>query len=235
MTPKLNTSQTALEQLADLTKTLEKEKVQLTPEVEEYVRSHVRAVQDKLQAGQDVYESDLAFIEKVKMWVKNIKESKERDISMDQWQDLLHVAEAAGKEKKWIDEAFTFSIEGKIEAEEDLNFSLCKKLTKLPDNLLADSDLKLMGCTGLTRLPDNLWVGKGLDLEGCKSLTQLPKGLQVRSYLFINDCTGLTNLPNDLWVGGGGLFLSENLNEQVKKDAKRLKSEGKIKGAIKYV
>ena len=51
MAPELTKPQSAQEQLADLTQTLEKEKVQLTPEIEEYVRSHVRAVQDKLQAG----------------------------------------------------------------------------------------------------------------------------------------------------------------------------------------
>jgi hypothetical protein len=115
MTPELTKPQAALEQLADLNQTLEKEKVQLTPEVEEYVREHIRAVQDKLQAGEDVYESDLEFIPKVKMWVSMSKELREkypniremlkseellesnkRHISLQQWLDLLHIMEVGG-------------------------------------------------------------------------------------------------------------------------------------------
>ena len=120
-------SQTAQEQLADLTQTFEKENVQPTPEVKEYVRSHVRAVQDKLQSGKPVYENELEFIPKVKMWMRmpkewrekypsveemvkseemknvtmsDVYEAQKRDIDIKQWLDLLHVMEAARKSKK---------------------------------------------------------------------------------------------------------------------------------------
>jgi hypothetical protein len=338
MTPELTKPQAALEQLADLTKTLEKEKVQLTPEVEKYVRSHVRAVQDKLQAGKDVYESELEFIPKVKTWVLMPKEWREkhpsiedmlknkeiidiwpeiskRHISVTQWQDLLHVAEAAGKEKEWIDETFQFPGGGKIKVEKDLklngypemaklpeglsvggslNLQRCTRLTELPKGLSVGGGLDLMNCTGLTGLPAGLNVGRDLDLDNCTGLTELPEGLSVGDNLFINNCTaliripqnisfgkglylrdciGLTELPKGLKVGGdlnlsgckgltelpeglsvgwnffiydctglkrlpndlsvrGGLFISENLDEQVEQDVRRLKKEGKFEKGV---
>jgi hypothetical protein len=75
---------------------------------------------------------------------------------------------------------------------------------------------------------------KGLNLFGLTGLTRLPEGLKVGRNLNLKNCIGMTKLPEGLMVGGN-LYLSENLNEQVKKDAKRLKSEGKIKGAIRDV
>ena len=237
MTPELTKPQAALEQLADLTQTLEKEKVQLTPEVEEYVRSHVRAVQDKLQAGQDVRESDLEFIAKVRTWVmmpqelrekyKSVEEmvksdemndvtsldayeANKRHISPKQWLDLLHVAEASGKKKEWIDKMFQFPGGGKIQVEEDLVLHNHVKVTRLPEGLSVGRDLVLRGCTGLTELPEGLKVGSYLNLAGCTGLTKLPKSLSI----------------------DGHLWLSENLNEQVKKDASKLKWKRKIKGEI---
>ena len=245
MTPELHKSQAALEQLADLTKTLEKEKVQLTPEVEEYVREHVRAVQDKLQAGQDVYESDLEFIPKVKMWVEAIR----RKISLKQWLDLLHVAKAREKNIDWIDKTFQFPGGGKVKAEEEWRISIphkprrsvvkglyltgCTGLTSLPEGLEVGGGLYLAGCTGLTKLPEGLKIDGDLDLRGCTGLTELLEGLSVGGYLNLINCTGLTKLPEGLSVGRD-LWLSEDSQEQVKKDAERLQSEGKIGGEIKY-
>jgi len=241
-------SQAALEQLADLTQILEKEKVQLTPEVEEYVREHVRAVQDKLQAGQDVYEKDLEFIAKVRTWVTMPKELREkyprveemvkseeviylkpeaykRNISIKQWEILLHTAKmrtmmwTVGKvtekdkkvmEKEWIDRNVIFPGNGKIKFK---------------------TDFALPGCTELTELPDELSVGGALLLRGCTGLTGLPKGLSVEGNLDLAGCTGLTKLPEGLSVSENS-YLSVNLNEQVKKDAERLKKEGKIHGEI---
>ena len=223
MTPELTKPQIALEQLADLTQTLEKEKVQLTPEVEEYTRNHVRAVQNKLQAGEDVYESDLEFIPKVKMWVMMPKEwrekyrsveemeksyeysefpeAKKRHISPKQWLDLLHVMKAADKERGWIDETFKFPGGGKVETIEDLYLGNCTSLTKLPEGLSVEEDLYLDECTSLTALPENLYVGGSLDLIGCTSLTALSKGLSIGGYLNLSGCTALTTLPEGLSVG----------------------------------
>jgi hypothetical protein len=275
MTPELTKSQVAQEQLDELNQTLEKEKVQLTPEIEKYVREHVRAVQDKLQAGQDVYENELEFIPIVKMWVKMPKEwrekyksveemeesneyneAKKRRISLKQWLDLVHVTESAGREKEWIDEKFIFPGGGKIKVNEDLDLENCTGLTSLPEGLEIVGALILDGCTGLTSIPKDLKIGLGLHLvgcinltslpdelkiihgglylEGCNGLKSLPEGLRVGYSLHLNGCTGLKSLPNELKVGGK-LRLSENLHVQVKKDAERLKSEGKIRMGIRYI
>jgi hypothetical protein len=225
MTPELTKSQAALEQLADLNQTLEKEKVQLTPEVENYVREHIRAVQDKLQVGQDVYEKDLEFIPNVNLWVLMPKEWREkhpsiedilkdkeiidiwpeiskRHISVTQWQDLLHMAEASGNEKEWIDKTFQFPGGGKIKVEKDLELGGSTELKKLPEGLKVGGDLSLWGCTGLTELPKGLDVGCNFDLVRCTSLTSLPDQLEVKGYLELSDCTSLTHLPEGLVVGG---------------------------------
>ena len=227
MTPEIQKSQVIQDQLADLTQTLEKEKVQLTPEVEEYVRSHVRAVQNKLQAGQDVYENDLEFILKVKMWVlmpkewrnkytsiedmetneelkgatvSDVYETIKRDISIKQWMDLLHMTEVAEEKREWIDKTFLFPGNGKIETKGNFNLENCTGLTKLPEGLKVGGNLYLTNCTGLTKLPEGLSVGRNLDLTNCTGLTKLPKGLRVGFTLNLNRCTGLTELPEDLMV-----------------------------------
>jgi len=255
MTPELTKPQYAQEQLADLTQTLEKEKVQLTPEVENYVREHVRALQDKLQVGQDVRESDLAFIEKVKIWVsmskewrdkyksvdemaksdefKEIRDANKRHISPKQWQDLLHVAEATGNKREWIDETFKFPSRGEIRVEGDLDLIGCASLTSLPDQLEVKGYLDLSGCTSLTHLPEGLVVNGELHLIDCTSLVSLPKRLTAGWNIRLDGCTSLVSLPEDLYAGWH-LFLSKDVNDQVKKDAERLKAEGKIKGEIKY-
>jgi len=253
MTPKLNTSPSALEQLADLTQTLEKEKVELTPEVEEYVRSHVRAVQDKLQAGKPVYESDLEFIPKVKIWVRMPKEwrekypsveeveksdeyneAKKRRISLKQWLDLLQIMEGVGKGMEWIYRFVEFPGKENIKIKKSLNLRCYTELTELPEGLKVGEGLYLSSCTGLTKLPEGLSVGRYLDLRDCTGLTKLPEGLKVGRDLNLVGCTGLTSLPNDLEIENH-LGLSPNLNEKVKRDAERLKSEGKIKGEIQYL
>jgi hypothetical protein len=279
MTPELTKPQAALEQLADLNQTLEKEKVQLTPEVEEYVRNHVRTVQDKLQAGQDVYERDLEFIPKVKMWVRmpkylrekyksidelmksgetkdvtmsDVNEANKRQISPKQWQDLLHVMEAGGEKKEWIDETFKFPGEGKIETEKNLifigagltrlpqglkisgnlNLTDCTGLNRLSEELKVGGDLILRNCTGLIKLPEGLKVGGSLELASCTGLTELPEGLKVGGYLGLQGCTGLIKLPDELEVGRD-LWIDEDLLQKpIKKDAVRLLNEGKIGNKI---
>jgi len=224
MTPELTTPQVAQEQLDDLNRTLEKEKVDVTPEVEEYTRSHVRAVQDKLQAGEDVYESDLAFIEKVKLWVMIPKEWREkypnieemsknneimngpyeankRHISLQQWVDLLHIARSIVGEREWIDTMFQFPGGGKIRAEKDLRLPGRVMITRLPEGLSVKWSLRLEGCTRLTKLPEGLEVGEDLNLQGCIGLTELPEGLTVGGNLNLEGCTGLTELPEGLKVG----------------------------------
>jgi len=231
------------DQLADIKETLEKEKVKLTPEVEKYIRNHLRVVQDKIADKKDITEGDLAFIGKVKIWIllpKNIrdkydsiekmegpdvvKNAQERGLSLQQWLGLLHVAEADDKGEDWIDETFTFS-GGKIICEEYLNLTNCTSLTSLPEGLNVGKDLYLRNCTSLTSLPEGLTVKGNLGLTNCTSLTYLPEGLNVGEHLHLDDCTPLTFLPEDMKVGRN-LCLSGNINEYVEDDADKLRSEG---------
>jgi hypothetical protein len=285
-----NSSQYTAQRLADLTETLEKEKVELTPEVEEYVRAHVRAVQDKLQAGEPIFESDLAFIDKVKVWVlmpeewrekfesveKMEEEKSEADkrlISLNQWLALLHMAKVSGKQREWIDGRFIFSRRGIISSKMNLHLGGCESLTYLPENLRLENlniigctslkslpaglkvknsvclkdctsleslpedfeteNLDLEGCTALKRLPENFRRIGILDLNDCTSLESLPEGLKVEYFLNLEGCTSLTTLPGNLEVGND-LYLSSDMNKQVKEAAERLKREGKIKDEVKY-
>jgi len=67
--PPLDTH-TILDQLANIQAEAEKNKVQLTPEVKQYIREHFEAVQQKLANGEQVYESDLEFIKEARVWIK---------------------------------------------------------------------------------------------------------------------------------------------------------------------
>jgi len=225
-----NLTTSALEQLADLNETLKKEKVKLTPEVERYVTDHVRAVQDKLQAGEEVYEEDLAFVEEVKVWAsmseerrvqypdirellktKEYAEAKKRGISIDQWSDLIRMAEEMGETEEWIDIFFVFPGHGRIRS---------------------DGGLWLEGESKIRALPSKLEVEGYLNLDGCTELAALPEGLKVSGDLNIMSCSGLTKLPNDLVVTED-IILSSRLNAEVRNDALRLKREGKIGGEVK--
>ncbi len=229
-----------------------------------------------------------------KIELMETEEAKERGISLEQWRDLLHVAEAKGKGKEWIAENFIFPVDGTIKTKGDLSFNSCTNLTKLPERLSVCGYLSLSGRTGLTILPEGLSVRNNLWLNDCKGLKKLPNGLSVGGDLWLSGCTGLTELPSGLSVGGNlwfhsctgltelpeefpvnmslilygctgliklpkklsvsmnldisgctkltglpeglsvteHLHLSRNLNDQVKKDAERMKKEGKIGGKI---
>ena len=231
-----NESPAHTEQMKEIHEILEEKKVLLTKEVEDYINQCTELITDKLVNNEDIYTEDMEFVEEVKMWIvmpeewrekypsieemkkanevqDTYKEAGKRMISMKQWLDLLHVAESAKKDKEWIDETFTFPGSGKIEVGGYLDLMNCTSLTSLPDNLSIGVYLYLSDCTSLTILPDNLSVGDNLNLINCTSLTTLPDNLSVEE----------------------DLYLTDNLNEQVKKDAERLKKEGKIRGEIKYI
>jgi hypothetical protein len=154
------------------------------------------------------------------------QEAEKRGISTQQWLDLLHVAEAINKPKEWIDETFIFPGVGKIETKGNLDLRSCIELNNLPEKLSVGGSLDLGGCTGLTRLPEKLSVGGSLSLYNCTGLTKLPEKLSVGGSLDLRVCTGLIRIPEGVSVGGI-LFLSNHLNDQVKKDAERLKKRRK--------
>jgi len=287
------TSSSILDQLSEIQDEAKKNKVQLTPEVQAYIREHLENVQQILAKGEHVTEHDLRFMQEVRMWVRipdnirklytNIEEMDEeisnevykRGISPKQWFDILHVAEAANQDRQWIDEKFIFPGGGIIKTEWNLELEDCKTLTSLPANLIVNGNLNLKGATALRSLPDNLkvkgslhlrhcihlvtlpnslkvegsitldychsltlpdnlHVGGFLGLNYCTSLTSLPNNLIVDESLWLAHCTSLTSLPSDLKVGSN-LHLTNDLSEQVKKDAKRLKKEGKIKEGVDYI
>ena len=220
MPPEAPTSLT--DQLADIKETLEREKIKLTPEAEEYIATHLRIVQDKIADKQDITEGDLAFIGKVKTWIflaeewrdryKSIEEmdssdkmksAQERGLKLQQWLDLSHMAESKGEDQNWIDETFTFS-GGKIICEGNLRIYDNEHITKLPENLHINRHLYCYNSPNLIELPNNLHV-KGCALfDGCTSLTTLSRNnLSVGETLLLDGCTELIKnkqnvLPN-LW------------------------------------
>jgi len=210
-----NTPPILQEVMRDITELAEKEKVELTSEIREYVREHVRMTQDQYRTHEDVSDKDIVFIENAKSWLLMPKQLKERystiedmknetseankrEISLKQWLSLLNVAEASHQPIKWIDETFDFPGNGKIHVEKSLSlvFERSTSLRSLPDNLTVENNLTLENCPLLTSLPNNLKVGEELGLHMCPSLTSLPDNFSVRS-LTINDPSllkGITTL-----------------------------------------
>ena len=72
---------------------------------------------------------------------------------------------------------------------------------------------------------------ESLYFNNLTELTKLPEKLSVHGDLSIMGCTGLTRLPEKLSVDGD-LWLSKDLNEQIKKDAEKMKDGGMISGEI---
>jgi hypothetical protein len=185
-------------------------------------------VQDKLQVGQPVFEADLEFIDRVKMWVlmpaelrekyrtidemrksgemkgvtiSDVLEANKRDILPKQWLDLLHVAKAANKSKEWIDGRFIRREGvGKIEVGL-LDLHGCTALETLPADLRVRGHLDLYWCTSLKTLPAGLAVEGNLNLDRCTSLETIPADLEVRGDLSLEGCTSLETLPAGLNVG----------------------------------
>ena len=89
----------------------------------------------------------------------------------------------------------------------ELNFYLCKAITKLPETigLLTKLDiLRIFSCEKLEDLPNSigqLQALKTLDLRECNSLRTLPDTLgKLKSleYLMILQCTSITKLPTSI-------------------------------------
>jgi len=209
----LKSSPTLQDKLAELKETQEREKIELTPEVEQYYQEHVEAVQEKLAQGEAILESDMEFVDAVKLWMgaqenvrkkipsieemlKEKKEAEERNITLAQWLGLLHIVYATEKEKEWIDEQFNFE-NNKIMAE-ILDLSGSDKLISLPEGLEILDDLRLERCTQFISLPQNLKIGRNLVLDDCTKLTSLPKDLIIGQNLSLQDCINFTSLPEKL-------------------------------------
>ncbi len=191
------------DQLADLQETMQREKVELTPEVEAYLKESVEKVQGKLINGEPVYPKDMEFIEWFKIWIDfggeySIKDTIDRTPQKEQ---LKLLAQQAGKDDKWIDE--NFEIEGSFIVFKgfELDLSGCKEITKLPERLKVEGGMDLSDCTGLRQLPKVLIVEHTLDMQGCTGLTSLTGKLVVKGALGFRKCINLTQLSDDLEIG----------------------------------
>jgi len=190
--------------------------------------------------------------------IPEMVDARNRSLTIRQWQDLFHMAsfkEEFWKCKAWIDRAFKFPGDGRIVAEGLLRFDNDSGLKRLPANLEVRGDLMLDGCTGLTSIPDNLYVRGSLRLYACTGIKSLPDSLNVGSHLFLSHCTGLASLPAKMKINGclhlegcrrltslpddlmvrEDVTISDDAPERVKRDAERLKKEGKIGGIIEYL
>jgi len=245
-------SQSLEDQLLDIQNEAKKNKVQLTPEIESYIREHLEAVQQKLANREEVTEDDMKFMQEVKLWVslpeewrvgyksiedmkksrevnEMIQEASSREISPKQWFDLLQIAAVVSDLKKPFNEIFGYS------TPEDEEKAWIDKTFEFPGSsqILTVGQLNLRESARLKSLPDNLSVKTNLNLSDCTSLTSLPSNLTVGGFLSLKNCVSLISLPDDLKVNRD-LDLSKNLKKQVIDDAKRLKKEDKIKGEIRY-
>ena len=233
------TSQTRAEQLADTLKTLEREKVKLTPKIEKEIREHLAEAQARAERGEPMTQEMAEFMENVRLWagmpefwrnshpsidiktlkevtkgatMKTILEACKRNIVPKQWLDLLHVTKVAKRDRKWIDGEFDFPGDGRIQIYE----------------------LDLSHADHLNRLPDNLEIEDILRLSNRGELTELPKGLKVMGSLFLHDCFRLEQLPEDLVVGN--ILCAEGCSGLQKNKSTvlpllfRAISEGRIKG-----
>jgi len=248
-------SPSPLDRILELKDEVEKQKVEITPEVRAYIQSHLDIVQGKLSKCEAVTEDDMKFIDEVRLWVampegwrakhpsigsmkmndrimKSQKEAQKRNISLHQWFDLLHLTDANDEPQEWIDEMFQFPGNYNIVSICDL-FLDSRPITHFPENLKVRGSVGLVACKFLDHLPGNFELEGTLSLTSCISLRLLPDHLKVGRNLKLENCTALTRLPGDLEVGAD-LILSDNLQDNVKEDAARLKQEGKIKGKIEY-
>jgi hypothetical protein len=212
------------DQLAEIKREAEQNKVELTSEVQEYIRTHLLAVQQKLSAQEPVTEDDLRFMQDVRLWVgmaeedrnrlvsiedmnheistnEYFKEIFKRKISLTQWIALVFVAYAIGENWEWIDKTFIFSGGGKIKTYGDLDLEGCTSPISIPEGLEVDGDLVLKDCTDLTPLPSGLKVSGSLLLTRCTSLTSFPKDIEIGKDLDLEGCTSITLLPAGLKVG----------------------------------
>jgi len=211
---------TSLDRILELKDEVEKQKVELTPEVRAYIQTNLERVQEKLRKREAVTEDDMKFIDEVMMWVEmpeewrkmapsikfmnlsdEMHEAKKRSISLLQWENLLHLAEVLNEPKGWIDEQFRFPGRKKIEAIGFLRFENCPTLLRLPQNLTVSDGMSLRDCDSLRSLPENLQVST-LNIDACPSLALISRGLKINDQLYISGCNVLRKLPDHLKVKG---------------------------------
>ena len=235
------------EQLAEIRDKSEREKIPLSKEVQEYTRANLRRVQEKLEKGEPVYAADMEFIEKVKIWMETpawwrnshnsiekmdksglVDDVRKRDITPQQWLALVYLSTFKvfdGNNKEWIDKAFTFPGNNRIEFDGHLDLNDCRGLSFLPDNLYVKGSFSLRDSASLTVLPDNFRVGLELDLKRCTGLKTIPGDLKADRDVDLSGCTSISSLPDNFSVEGN--FWLEGCTE-----LKTLPENMSVKGSL---
>ena len=73
-------------QLTEITETMQRERIEFTPEIQSFFEEELAKLNDKLAKGEPVYRKDLDFIEKLKQWIKMPKELREKYSSIEAMQ-----------------------------------------------------------------------------------------------------------------------------------------------------
>ncbi len=228
-----NTPTSLTDQLADIKEALEKEKIKLTPEVEEYIKTHLHTIQDKIADKKDITKGDLAFIGKVKTWIlmpeewrekyptihdleasgemdnmqNAIWEANKRQISIQQWLDMNRMIDAVAADPNLsmyttdIDKLFEFkdgriiTINGRNDIVEIVDTD---RFVRMPENFTIDGDLVIKNCHSFAALPKGLIVNGDITIENCSSFTTFPEGIVVQKDIQIYDCHSLVELPDNM-------------------------------------
>jgi len=86
-------SSSLLDQLSEIQDEAKRNKVQLTPEVTQYIREHLEAVQQKLANREEVTEDDMKFMQDVRLWVDLPKHLREKYSSIQEMNQSNEVTE----------------------------------------------------------------------------------------------------------------------------------------------
>ena len=252
MAEKTQTQQEITSQLDGLTETMQREKILLPTAISAYLKESVSTIHSKLLRGETIFPKDMEFIHEIEKWfglsekkrgaVKTVEQLKEivgssdatreeireavkKGISVNQWKALLHLMQAAGKDREWLDRRYKITDRGEIEVNDDLTIIGLTSLTKLPDKLHVKGYMILNGCTSLKELPKDLKVDGNLTIRDCPALTKLQKNLIIKEGLEMEDCELITELPDDLKIG-------KNVNLSGCRSLKALPENFKINGFL---
>jgi len=103
MPNKPETLQSLSDRISEIQDEAKKNKVQLTPEIQAYIREHLEAVQQKLANREPVYDEDLEFIKEARSWIKRAVFVKKLELQYDErLETLKHYGflSESGKAKK---------------------------------------------------------------------------------------------------------------------------------------
>jgi hypothetical protein len=218
--------QSVADRIASLEAEIAEKKIKLPPDIFKYVAEHISAVNRILEEGRMPTEKDMEFMEHVRAWLnmseedrqelpsmENLlsnpvyKESKKRNLSVQQWKDVLAIAEHLGKNIKWIDDFFIFTIfPGLICTKGDLILENYPH-SRLPENLKVAGSFTLTN-SPVEKLPNRFGVAGDFKMSHCSKIRNFPPGFCTKEipvqHVDINYCDSFEELPEG--------FLAYSLN-----------------------